>query len=45
MSNGNNIYIIKRDGNKEELNNLHSKILNKIQEVNPDIIEDFIIEI
>ena len=32
-------------GNKEELNNLHSKILNKIQEVNPDIIEDFIIEI
>ena len=32
-------------GNKEDLDNLHSKILLKIQEVNPDIIEDFIIEI
>ena len=32
-------------GSNEDYNNLHSKILNKIQEVNPDIIEDFIIEI
>ena len=32
-------------GNKEDLDNLHSKILLKIQQVNPDIIEDFIIEI